>query len=245
MNATFRAELIKLRRPRILATALGLSLLFALATALAVVLPGGADVEQTGGATEAFATGLSFTGILVFVLFIANFASEFSQGTFRTLLMRQPDRLALLAGKMGALLAFAAVLLVVTLALSSVASVVVALTGGVSTSAWLSADGLGTAVDDYARVALSTGAWATLGMALAVLVRSAPIALGVGIAWSGPFEHLLMDAWRGAGDWFPGLLLEDLASDGAGTRVALLLAVYVSLAAVGAAVTLRMRDITA
>lgn len=52
-------------------------------------------------------------------------------------------------------------------------------------------NGLATAAGDAGRVALSWGAWATLGMALAVLMRSAPIALGAGIAWSGPFEHLL------------------------------------------------------
>ena len=34
-----------------------------------------------------------------------------------------------------------------------------------------------------------------LGMALAVFVRSIPVALAIGIVWSGPFEHLLEDAW--------------------------------------------------
>ena len=57
---------------------------------------------------ESFSTGVSFLGILVLVLFVANFGGEFSQGTFRTMLMRQPHRLGLLAGKMGALLLFAA-----------------------------------------------------------------------------------------------------------------------------------------
>ena len=82
-------------------------------------------------------------------------------------------------------------------------------------------------------------------MALAVLLRSAPIALGVGIAWSGPFEHLLQDAWRGAGEWFPGLLLEDLASDGAGARAGVILALYVALAALAAAATLKACDASA
>ena len=53
----------------------------------------GATVEslgRAGGATEAFASGVSFAGILVLVLFIANVAGELSHGTVRTLLMRQP-----------------------------------------------------------------------------------------------------------------------------------------------------------
>lgn len=66
-----------------------------------------ASLGQAGGATEAFSIGVSGAGILVLVLFIANVAGEFSQGTFRTLLMRQPRRVGLLAGKMAALLVLA------------------------------------------------------------------------------------------------------------------------------------------
>ncbi len=187
MNAAFHAELIKLRRPRVLASAAALALGFALTASLAVLLSAGdgaavADLEAPGGGTQALAMGAPFTGILVFVLFIAAIATEFSQGTFRTLLLRQPRRLALLAG--------------------------------------------------------------TLGMALAVGVRSVPIALGIiGIAWSGPFEHLLADVWAAAQDWFPGLLLEDLAEGDAAARTPLTLAVYLALAAGGAALALRRRDV--
>ncbi|MDQ3630183.1 MAG: ABC transporter permease [Actinomycetota bacterium] len=248
MNAAFHAELIKLRRPRILAVTAALSLLFAVATSLSVVLSAddGSGLERAGGATEAFSIGLSFTGILVFVLFIANVAAEFSQGTFRTLLMRQPRRLSLLAGKITALLCFAAGLLAVVLALTWLVSTLVALWQGVETGAWLSADGLAAAADAYARVLLSWCAWATLGMALAVVVRSAPVALGVGIAWSGPFEHILQDDWSAAGDWFPGLLLEGVVGEGGvEARTVGVLVLYVALAAAAAAVTLRTRDIAA
>ena len=43
-----------------------------------------------GGGTEAFAVGASFVGFLVFVTFIALIAAEFSGGTFRALLLREP-----------------------------------------------------------------------------------------------------------------------------------------------------------
>ena len=45
-----------------------------------------------GGGTEAFAVGASFAGFLVFVTFIALIAGEFSGGTFRALLLRDPHR---------------------------------------------------------------------------------------------------------------------------------------------------------
>ncbi|MDQ3574092.1 MAG: hypothetical protein M3404_04110 [Actinomycetota bacterium] len=37
--------------------------------------------------------------------------------------------------------------------------------------------------------------YAALATAVGVLVRSVPVALAVGIAWAGPFEHLVQEAW--------------------------------------------------
>jgi len=207
------------------------------------------SLAQAGGATEAFSIGVSFTGILVFVLFIANVAGEFSQGTFRTLLMRQPRRVGLLAGKMAALLVFAAGVLVLAEILTVGASVALAPSQDVSTAAWFSVDGLGEAAANYATALFGVAAWASLGMALAVFVRSIPLALAIGIVWSGPFEHLLEDAWTAAGQWFPGLLLETLAAGGtadvSSTRALTLVGVYVAAAVTAATIVFARRDVTA
>lgn len=225
MIRIFHAELLKLRRRRIAyATGLG-ALVFAVVTSIAVFVsasdaPGSREGRGTtvdslgraGGATEAFASGMSFAGILVMVLFIANFAGEGSQGTFRALLMRQPQRLALLAGKMGALLAFLAAVLLLTELLTVAVSTAFAGTQDVSTTSWFGSDGLGEAAGDFATAMLGLSAWAAFGMALAIFVRSIPVALAIGVVWSGPIEHLAQDAWNPAGEWFPGLLLEDIAS---------------------------------
>jgi len=262
MIRTFKAELLKLRRRRVAVAASIGAVAFAAIAAAGVFVsatdagePGsqrGASVEslaEAGGATEAFAIGVSFAGILVLVLFIANFAGEFSQGTFRTLLMRQPRRAALLAGKMAALLAFAAGVLALAEILTVVASAAVAPTQDVSTASWFGIDGLGKAAGDYATALFGVAAWASLGMALAIFVRSIPVALAIGIVWSGPFEHLLEDAWTGAGQWFPGLLLEALAAGGTADvssgRALLLVGLYVTAAATAAAIVFARRDITA
>jgi len=263
MTTMFKAELLKLRRRRVMIAVAPATIAFATIASLAVFLsateagapgapPRGATIESlgaAGGATQAFAVGASFIGILVLVLFIANVAGEFSQGTFRTLLMRQPRRVALLAGKMLALLAFVAVVLALAEALTVVASALVAPTQGVSTSSWLSLDGLGQAAGDYATAFVGLTAWACLGMALAVFVRSIPIALAIGIVWSGPFEHLLEDAWASASQWFPGLLLESLAAGGtddvALSRSLVLVGLYVAAAVIAAAVVFARRDVTA
>ena len=258
MTRMFKAEVLKLRRRRVaIATAIG-ALVFAVGAATLVFVSAttssagrGATLESlgsAGGATEAFAIGTSFIGILVFVLFIANVAGEFSQGTFRTLLMRQPRRVALLAGKLAALLVFAALVLALAEVLTVGASLVVAPSQDVSTGSWFGLDGLEAAAGDYARALFGVAAWATLGTALAVVVRSIPVALAIGIVWSGPFEHLLEDAWGTSGQWFPGLLLEALAAGGTDDvsvgRALLLVGLYVTAAGGAAALVFARRDVT-
>jgi ABC-2 type transport system permease protein len=262
MTRSFKAELLKLRRRRVAVAVIAGALAFAAIASTAVLLsatetgaPGaerGATVEslgQAGGATEAFSIGASFVGILVLVLFIANVGSEFSQGTFRTLLMRQPGRVGLLAGKMTALLVLVAVVLALAEMLTVAASSAIAPSQDISTGSWFGIDGLGAAGGDYATALLGVAAWASLGMALAIFVRSIPLALGVGIVWSGPFEHLVQDAWSAAGGWFPGLLLESLAAGGTDdvsfSRALALITVYVAAAGTAAALVFARRDITA
>jgi ABC-2 type transport system permease protein len=260
MIRSFKAELLKLRRRRVAVIATAGALAFAVITSTAAFLsatetggprdrgPTIESLSQAGGATEAFAVGVSFTGLLVLVLFIANFAGEFSQGTFRTLLMRQPRRLALLAGKMTALLTFVAGVLALAAVLTVPVSAAIAPSQGVDTGSWFGLDGLGEAATDYATALLGVTMWALIGMAIAVFVRSIPVALGIGIVWAGPFEHILQDSWVSADRWFPGLLLESLAVGGtdevAFGRALAFVFVYVAVAVSAAAVVFARRDVT-
>jgi ABC-2 type transport system permease protein len=260
MIRSFKAELLKLRRRRVAFVATIGALAFAVIASTAVFLSatetgGPADrgttigsLSEAGGATEAFAVGASFIGLPVLVLFIANVAGEFSQGTFRALLLRQPRRLALLAGKMAALLAFVAGVLALAELFTVGASAAIAPSQDVVTNSWLGLDGLGEAARDYGTALLGVISWALLGMAIAVFVRSIPVALGIGIVWAGPFEHIIQDSWTSADRWFPGLLLESLAAGGtdevAFGRALALVAVYVAVAVSAAAVVFARRDVT-
>jgi hypothetical protein len=91
--------------------------------------------------------------------------------------------------------------------------------------------------------------YALLGMTVAVLVRSVPVALAVGIAWAGPFEHLLQDAWDPAQRFFPGLLLEAFVAGGvsevSATRAFLTVSLYTVAAAAIAGTVFARRDMTA
>jgi ABC-2 type transport system permease protein len=260
MIATLRAELVKLRRRRVLVVTAASTLVFAVGSAAIVLAsvsrtasPDGrgvtyASLADAGGGTEVFTTAVSFAGTFLFVVFVGAVAVEFSRGTFRTMLLHEPRRLRLLAGKMLGLLFFAAVVLAAAEALTWIAARLIAPSQDVATGEWTSAGALGDALTDYGSVLFWVTGYALLGMTVAVLVRSVPIALAIGIAWAGPFEHLLQDAWSPADRVFPGLLLEDYVAGGttevSASRALLTLTVYLAIAAAASATTFVRRDIT-
>jgi ABC-2 type transport system permease protein len=261
MIAAFRAELVKVLRRRVLVITAVTAAVFSIGSAaivLAAAEPGAgrvsgrgvtvASLSDAGGGTEVFTTAVSFAGTFLFVVFVGVVAIEFSRGTFRTMLMYQPRRLRLLAGKLAALLAFAAAVLAAAEVLTWTTARLLAPTQDVATGRWISADALGQAVADYGSVLFWVSGYAVLGMTLAVLVRSVPVALAIGIAWAGPFEHLLQDAWDPAGRFFPGLLLEAFVAGGTSevgvTRALLTVAGYVTVAAALAGTIFARRDLT-
>lgn len=266
MNAalrTFRAEMVKLRRPRVVVVAAVATVVFSVATAAIVLVaaepaptgPGQGPGPRTtieslsapGGGTEVFTTGASFAGTFLFVLFVGAIAAEFSRGTVRTMLLRQPRRIPLLAGKLAALLAFAAVVLAAAEGLTWIAARGLAPGHGIPTSEWTTLTAASAAVADYGTVLFWVAGYATLGMAVAVLLRSVPVALAVGIAWAGPFEHLLQDAWDPATRFFPGLLLEVFVAGGtaevSASRALVTVALYAAAGLGVAATTFARRDV--
>ena len=208
-----------------------------------------ASLAQPAGGSEAFEAGVGFLGLLVLVTFTARIAGEFAHGTLRTLLMKEPRRLRVLLGKMIALVAFMALVLLAAVALCFVASAVLAPGQGVDTPPWSGIDALGEAAGDYAAALGGMSAWALYGMALAVILRSVAIAVAVGVAWAGPLEHITAESWKAADRWLPGLQLETIAPGGTGDvsieRALSLTAVYVAVAVVGALLSFVRRDIRA
>ncbi|MGH3082703.1 MAG: ABC transporter permease [Gaiellaceae bacterium] len=261
MTAALRAELVKLRRRRVLIVTAVTTLVFSVGSAAIIVAsaertgnPRGrgvtfASLADAGGGTEVFTTAVSFAGTFLFVVFVGAVAVEFSRGTFRTMLLHEPRRLRVLSGKMAGLLLFAAVILAAAETLTWLSARLLAPSRDIATGDWISAAALADALTDYGSVLLWVTGYALLGMTVAVLVRSVPLALGIGIAWAGPVEHILQDAWSTANVFFPGLLLEAFVAGGtadvSASRALLTVAVYVTIAASIAAVTFARRDVTA
>src|SRR4029450_7500816 len=189
MIAALRAELVKLRRRRVLIVTAATTLVFAVGSAAIVLAsvsrtasPDGrgvpyASLADAGGGTEVFTTAMSFAGTFLFVVFVGAVAVEFSRGTLRTMLLHEPRRTRLLAGKMAGLLLFAAVVLAAAGGITWIAARLFARARGVTPGEWFSAAALGDALTDYASVLYWVTGYALLGMMVAVLVRSVPLAL--------------------------------------------------------------------
>jgi ABC-type transport system involved in multi-copper enzyme maturation permease subunit len=262
MTKIIHAELFRLVRRRTVVVAAGGALLFAVVATLTVFSSAEAtgapsrrgsatlaDLAGHGGGTEAFAVASSFVGFFVFVTFIALIAAEFSGGTFRSLLLREPNRLRVIVGKLTGILIVAAAVLALAEAATFLLSLFVAPSQDVSTSTWFSLDGVGAGLRDYVTVLAGVTGWAIFGTTLAVIFRSAPLALGVGFAWAGPFENIVVDSWNAGYRFFPGQVLASLIRGGTielGVgRAALTACLYVAVAAAGTLMLVQRRDVTA
>jgi ABC-2 type transport system permease protein len=170
----------------------------------------------------------------VLVLFTTSITAEYGQGTVRTMLIRQPRRARLLAGKLAALLACVAAALLATEIISMIAAVVLARTRDIPTTGWFTAAGLGNATGDYANALLAAALFGVFGTALGVLLRSTPLALAIGLAWLLPLENIMSNSWSDAGRWLPGLLSRAIGSGGTTLvsyeRAVTLTAIYAAVA---------------
>lgn len=261
MTRIFKAELGRLLRRRTLVAGGAGAAVFAVVAALAVLSSaedaraslrrGGATLAALnghGGGTEAFAVAASFVGFLVFVTFIAMIAGEFSGGTFRALLLREPHRLRVIIGKLGAILVVAAGVVLLAEVLTFGLSLAVAPGQDISTGDWWSLTSLADAAKDFGTVYAGVIGWAIFGTTLAVIFRSTPLALGVGFAWAGPFENIVVDSWTTGYRVFPGQVLGSLIRGGTAelsmSRGVLTAALYATVAAAASLVLVTRRDVT-
>jgi ABC-type transport system involved in multi-copper enzyme maturation permease subunit len=262
MTRIIRAELLRLvRRRTVTVIALG-AVLFAVVATLTVFASARdsgvpsrrqgttlAALAGTGGGTEAFAVGASFVGFFVFVTFIALVATEFSGGTIRAVLLREPRRVRVLVGKLvGALLVAAAAVALVEVC-SFVISLAVAPSKDIATTDWFSLASAGDALRDYGTVLAGVTGWAVLGTMLAVIFRSTPLALAVGFAWAGPFENITVDSWSTGYRVFPGQVFASLIQGGTAElglgRALLTATLYITIAGAVALLLFTRKDVTA
>ena len=257
MWAAFTSEWTKLRRPTLLvSTFLGLAaaaslfvvLLFSQASATGGIVTLH-QLAEPNGLVIGVARAAMLLGVVAFGIAAAQVASEYSLGTLRQLLVRQPRRTVLLAGKMLGVITFLVLALCFAAVVALIAAVAAAHSRGVSTSAWFTGTGLGDLFRELGDLVLATIGYSVLGMALGQFVRSAVFAVIIGFAWLIAVENIIVRIVPGTQQWLPGASILAVASGG-GEGVSyghgLILAGVYLVAAICAAMTVFVRsDVTA
>lgn len=229
----FRSEWIKLSRRNTLigfgGAMVGFTVLF---TFLGFMSVGGGNVDLDGGGSEAFVTEAvlalpdgsmfamtqvaSLLGVIALGLFASNMAGEFNKGTIRMLFVTEPNRIKVLAGKLAALASFVALGIAATLAASVGIGALLAPGMGVDTSAWWTTEGLAAIGTGYVNITGAVLVVALIGGTIAVLTRSAAIAISIGAAYFIIGEALVTAFWDTLGRWGPSAAANTLAVGGAG-----------------------------
>jgi len=264
MIAAIRSELTRLRQPRLLLAWFGLMALFAILVntimvtfvsgggslppgAPGVTFPTRADMESPSGLMAGLAAASSMFGVVTLSLWAVVTAGDYSSGLVRLLVAAEPRRWRLLAGK-------AIALAVVTAGATTVATVVnifavmpAAQAAGISTAAW-GTDLPSVVVSAWTNLFLALCVWGVLGLVIAVLTRSAAVAISIGVGYVLVVESLVKMVKDVPSDWLLGTTLGAVAKGGTasvayGTALALALG-YVTLGLVLAIVVFVRRDVT-
>ena len=261
MIRAYWSEWLKIRRPAMILGGAGSMIGFAV---LAIVLtlrrlgstggPGGsvlttALVSASDGFAQLMANSATFIGVVALAICAIAVGMEYGNGTLRNLLVRQPDRLRLLAGKLLAQASFLALVTVLAYGAALATALLVAPGYGISTSAWFTNEGVQSLLSTAGNLLLSTLAWGAIGAVLAIVLRSTATAIAGGLAYALVVENLLSATVSGSKQWLPGQLIDTIARGGTSSvsyASALLLVGLYLLAAVGIAGALfRYRDVAA
>jgi ABC-2 type transport system permease protein len=123
---------------------------------------GGLTLEQlaaSDGLAVILATAAAFIGVVALSVFAISIASEYSQGTLRNLLVRQPRRVRLLAGKLLALASFTTIAVLIAGVAAVAVALLVAPTQDISTSAWFTSAGWTALAGGLGNLLLATLGW--------------------------------------------------------------------------------------
>ncbi len=261
IRAAFRSEWVKMRRPTLLFGTYGaIAAVTVLLTVLTFAraghhsLRGGdfislAQLAAPGGIVHAFTRAATLLGVIALAVAGAQLASEYSVGTLRNLLIRQPRRPILLAGKYMAVLSFMIGAVIVACVFGGVTAFVMAHVRGIPTAAWTTSAGLRQIGQALGDVALSVCGFATLGIVFGIVFRSPVAAVAIAVVYLLPFEGILSATVSGSDRWLPGQLLDAVAQGGTSTvgfaaAVVTALVYLVALGGLGL-VLFTVRDVTA
>jgi ABC-2 type transport system permease protein len=231
MFKVFFAEWRKLRRPTLFFGTFAAALFFnGLVTAFAYLMidspEGNGDrgrvitremLGLASGSVHTFASIGGLLGTIILCVFAAQTAQEYTYGTLRNLLVRQPRRLVLLAGKYGAMKTFALILIVVNAAVSIAVSLYLSEGAKVSTDLWFTSDGWTAIGQSIVNVYISVVFYAVVGIALGILLKSPISSISIALVWILILENLIGAVKPSTLKWMPGNQFSIIAQGGSET----------------------------
>ena len=255
------AESRKLRRPTLFLGTLGASLFFTGLTTTFLYLmidseEGNSDrgrqvgrevLNLASGSVFGFASVGGLLGIIALCVFAAQTAQEYTYGTLRNLLVRQPGRLQILIGKLIAMKVFALILVLISALVSISISLLLAERAKVTTDLWFTAEGYQAIGQNLLNVSISVIYFGIVGMVLGLLLRSPISAISIGVLWLLIIENLIGAVKPETLDWMPGNQLATIAQGGTPdvsySHALTLGTAYVFLGAIVAAILFSRRDV--
>jgi ABC-type transport system involved in multi-copper enzyme maturation permease subunit len=258
----FRSEWVKLRRRTLLvSTYASLTALSALFTVLVFTRAsnnpnrGGerfislAELARPDGLSRGLTRAALLLGVVAFGIAASQVAFEFSLGTLRQLLVRQPRRTVLLSGKALGIITFLAGAVLCSGIGGGAAAFVMAGVRGISTAAWTSSTGIADIGHALGDVALAVTGYGVLGMLAGLILRSPAPAAVVGFVYLLPFEGIFSAVVKGSDRWLPGQVLAAISEGGTAnltfSRGLMTATAYTVIAAALGAVLFSKRDVTA
>ena len=223
-----KAEMRKLRRPTLFFGTMGAALFFTgLITSFIYLMidspRGNGDRGRTigrevlqlaSGSVNGFASVGGFLGIIALCVFAAQTAQEYTYGTLRNLLVRQPGRMKILVGKLISMMLFALIMISIAAIVSVAISYILAPGAKVNTDLWLTSAGYQAIFTTFVNVTVSVTAFGIVGMVLGLLLRSPISAISLGVLWLLIVENLLIAVKNSWQSWLPGAQLNAIASGG-------------------------------
>ncbi len=258
-----RAELTRLNRLGISGVGVGLTVLFAfVGTAVAFLmaediaasgaqLPPGMgeliDVASSDGLVAGLAMATDLMGVVALTLWASSAASDFATGWIRLLVQAEPRRWRLVGAKVAALTLLTLIGTLIATGVSVALANPFASSAGLPTDAWAT-EPLASVLGGWARLTLAVWIWGLIGLSLAILFRSAVVAIAGGIGYLVVFEGVLSFAAEDAAAWLPGSIIGAIGAGGT-DDVSFAVALSVGLAiglllAASAGVAFARRDIT-
>lgn len=264
MVRALRSELTRSSRPGVLGAWFGLTALFTVmivvvifqlsaesvgapAAGPGVSFPTVETLESAQGIMAPLASASSMFGVVTLAFWAVLTAADHSTGLVRLLVAAQPRRWKLIVGKVGALVVWTALATTLAVLVDLMVAPVIGGSSDLDLSAW-GTDTVAILTGAWVKLFLALLVWGMIGLVLAVLTRSAAIAVSVGAGWVLVVESVLTTAFEGLRDWLPGSTISALAAGGNdvisyGSALALG-ATYVLVCLTATLVVFGRRDIT-